>query len=387
VHILPACCFLISLASLQISASGALGLEFSQEIDTQAIGVQLENTDEQYLPYPPENVTYAYQKSAPQHLMDQWFTLIPNTLPRILQDRAVNYQVQINEHLHPMRIVARVQLKDTCSALFQPLHNILARKYVYQEGTSPREGFVRKSHFNAEGLQVELLCTNDENFILLEYSDITALSAWSEFQSNEIISWEIEQQHLRNRDLSNSVSIGERYRLRGGFSLPFDSPVKKIGSFEVDQALELNGDRMSTDMLADRYVVFLSPEAKPYKISGFFHFDSQIDAVKKMKQLFAAFTEVYGTALKDRPRHKIFNVSSDFIVQKLLRPATVELTFIHQDGVRKQRQREREAIARAEIVETERLKMAQINAEMEAQAAKDREDEERRRWEEATIGL
>lgn len=384
--------WILSLQPLEsLWAQGALGIQFGAAIDIHLISEPLEVVTAQYAPQPPPGISYTLRPHAPAHLRDQWFTLIPKVVPRILQERTVGYQVQINEQLQAIRLVARVQLEQNCNELTPALTGILDKKYSTVEAIARRPNYAHHGQFESGAMRIDLHCSDSNRFLLLEYSDPVAVMNWFNYQASEINTWTAEQKRKKNLRIAQSISMGNPKKLLGGYTILFDNPILGLKSFEADQATKLPSSLVETqvkvEIAADEYRVLLSPDSKPYKITGIYRFESQIEAIEKMREIFEALSEKYGKALKNRPRHKIFNVSSDYIVERFIPPASFELTFIQREGIRLQRKRKQAATELKQNQEAARLLSAQKKAEMEARIAKDRKDEEQRRWNESTMGL
>ena len=384
---------LILTISASVHADSAFGIHFSKEVPTDVIGQELVWQQEKFYSRSTNVVLTSASEplpsadTKPSHLWDQWFELLPQIVPQIFQERRASYQIQLDQNLQPVRVFAHIESPKACSVLMPAAQHILLRKYPDADSLQAPDASELRTSFTHNALLIELECFPTSEHVLLKYTHSAALDDWKTYQKAELERWNQEQRSYQNLKLAELLSPGKRYQLSGGLGLNFDRPMKTLTSFQPDIAFSVDRSLFLDELNLDEYHLVLSPEGKPYKIIGLYHMDNQIDAIEKMKNVFDAFAEKYGTAIKDRPRHKIFKVSSDFIVQKLITPASVELSFIQQNGIRLQRERKRNALALEQEREQQQLLLAEEKAHRKAQIAKDRAEEEQRRWEESTLGL
>jgi hypothetical protein len=382
--VLAAACLLTAQATIAAAVDGAFGLEFDQPAPQQRLsGAALA------LP-PPPPFEWQVPADAPPDVHGRRFVFVPSALPRILNDIEGDFSVQLGVDDHPIRISAR--LVSAC-ARAADIEALLARKYPrlsLEPGADSTA--LALAGFGDRRRQLTIYCERDADTLVLDYLDVDAYRVWEARARDRYAVWQderlqaaaaaevarqeaeaqraqardaaterarAEQQaaqaqrtaraagaaSLARRELLDHLISGSSRRIESVFGIPLREPVAGIPAFVPDVALPVTRSGVVAPFDHGEFALELDPEAMPISIRGVFESN---DADAMAETLALALRERHGPPMKDQPRHRIFDVSGDYIVLKRTAPNVLEVVVIRQAGLQAQRRRVRAAAAAAE---------------------------------------
>ena len=322
--------------------SGAFGLAFGVPLSEADLAGQLAD-----IPYmaPPANIRYQVDVDLPVHLRPRWHVFIADELPALLRPHDLMAWVQVDAQLAPIRIVLEI---DNCNDVVDPLVAILAKKYD-QLGGGARDGFLPSHRFGDAARQVDVHCHLDGTRTVLDYVDVVGFDRWHTELTERIASYEKDVKWWdkeRNLALGEAVTLGPRGHLLGAFGVAFDAPLT-VAELVVDEEVEITVRSIPTLFRGARFKAVLDPQRRPIQIKSVIEY-ATVDEARSMQDLmFDALHAKYGVPMKERPRHRVFNVHGDLISLRWVQNR-FELTVANREGLRGQRERKETQVAKVQ---------------------------------------
>ncbi len=361
--------------------SGAFGVSFGIPVPVAQLGAIASSVS------PPAPFEWTVPEDAPTPLHPRWFSFTPTAVPRVLDGISGNFQVQLDADALPLRVVA--QLVDACETKSEALAAILEQKYPRIAQTADE---ATGRWFGSEAARVGMYCSADRSHLVLDYVDVAryrkhealtrdAYAVWqvSEAEAREaeaLLLQEAEQQRQRaeaeeaerrrladaaeaeqrrleqeeaarvaRRKLIEQIIVGSARRIDSVFGIRFRERFSEVASFTPDVAMPVTRAGMPPPFNEAHFVIELDPDGVPIRIRATARVAKAIEVAD---QLGTALREKHGAPMKDLPRHRIFDVSGDYLVVKQLGDDELELVAINQTALQIQRRRLREAAARIE---------------------------------------
>jgi len=319
----------------------------------------------------PDTVDDGVPADAPDALKTHWVRVEPVAVPRILDAQPFGVRAQLTSAGAPLRLVAAIDAP--CEPLAPALGQILAAKYP--EAKPPKSNGHASAPmprtFGDPRARVVLACDASSGRISLDYVDLAGIGTWQQHVKDGVQQWreaqrqaaeaekrradEAERQaalakaaadRVRRRQLVETLIAGSDVRIEGAFGISLREPFAEVPGFVPDVPLPAEPMHAQAPFEAIDVQVVLDPDANPISIVGSVAFATPQDALAALDDVVQGLRDKYGNPLKDRPQHRIFDVSGDYVVVKHTELRTIEISVVQQSRLQAKRQRERDAQAR-----------------------------------------
>ena len=318
---------------------GGLGLRFLEAVGPSRLGAEVDRVPGSQL---PDNRAESSIPSIPPGARQPWRYFADPQLPRPFRHRESKSFVMLDDADKPVRILSHIQQKG-CGEDFEWLKTTLRKKYEVKKELKIAELAGNGKHLRLvfSDRQIDVSCGER---LTLDYGDYKALSRWSKLQEQRTTAYERERQALDKRRMvletgralrfADTFTLGDRYRLMGGFGVAFKQPFAKNSTqvFPVDTPFIAMLPALEEPFDAGEIILEISPDKEPITIRGRFR-----DVA--FESLAAALKAKYGAPMKASNRHVIHKVSGNHAILKRLDSRTVEVAFIDTKAQSEQRQR------------------------------------------------
>lgn len=328
--------FAQEIATLPIE--GGLGVRFGEPLPIQQRGAELTQAPqakaENRLGLRPVELVYGQQQP--------WRVLLEPQLPRPFRKYNSATFVMLDQDDKAMRVVAEIETKG-CGAEIGWLYDIITRKYAVERPAAKPEPSqtTARMRFIFVNKQIDVSCGDR---LVIDYADYGAIKAWTKRQQ-KIATLDKRQraaaekkafllERRRAERFADEFTVGDRYRLEGGFGITFGEPFapKSKQRFPVDQAFIVVLPNLTPTFASGELRLELGPARQPIVIRGQFE-DLEFERIA------AALRAKYGTPMKSTERHVIHKVSGNHAIVKRLGVNLIEIAFIDTDAKAEQRQR------------------------------------------------
>ncbi len=358
---LPAAALLaavVGAAAAKEPITGAFGLEFAEPVPEAVLGASLGAPRH---PVPPGNLDQTVPEPVPD-AAPSWHLFTPQARPPLLDSPSVAFSVLLDQSGHPVRILAEHPEPD-CAVDLLWLTRSLARKYRAEDDPhgAERTGFRHSVRFVSGAAQIDVSCGPT---LLIEYTDGQGYRRWLEDERAKLVAHRealdalarerTRLEEARLRQLAETFTAGDRFRLDAAFGVAFGEPVNPgwiHGEAEVDTPLPARLPNLSAPFDLGEFTVTVGPDLRPVRVTG----EVPDPDGAWFQRVAAALRIKYGPPAKDGEQHKIHKVAGDYLVLRYLpEDGRLRLVFIDDEGRRAQRARE-VAAHQARLAEQQRL--------------------------------
>ena len=313
---------------------GAFGLEFGVSVPLAQLGATtLPPSD---LPHRPFDDDYGDGASG-------WHRFSASMVPDPLN--GAQFHVLTTEAGAPALMLARLAGVG-CGDVYTWLIESLTRKYALREDTAvlPRPPYLKAAGFAVEDRRVDVGCGSD---LVLVYTDTKAVARWQREQQAALDTRikelnrlaEVQQRIARAqaRELADSFTHGDKFRLDGGLGIIFGEPYLVSTPHPVDEPFPVRLRDLPAPFNGGTYQLTLDPEQVPIKLEG----ELPDPEARYFEQLTEALRAKYGSPIKDTARHRIFRINGNYFT---LRQTGTKTDFALID-TRAQKAQEARAVA------------------------------------------
>lgn len=316
---------------------GGLGVTFGQKLPPDHVGAELALP-----PVPPAaNVKLKETRLLPGQV-NPWRLLLQPNLPRPFRKFSSEAFVMLNHDNLPLRAVSRIEYEG-CGEEVAWLHNIIVKKYEVDRALPPFETGADSGRFRFlfSDKQIDVSCGEQ---LQIDYADYGAIRSWTERQRRLVAKdqrnrTEVERKafildNQRAMRFADEFTLGDRYRLSGGFGIAFDRAFAPNSSkeFPIDQTFIVVLPELPDAFKDGEIRMEISPAREPIVIRGKF---TNLD----FERVAHALRAKYGTPMKSTDRHVIHKVSGNHAILRRLPDGVVELAFIDTEAKAAQRAR------------------------------------------------
>ncbi len=317
---------------------GGLGLLFGKTVEPASLGAEISEPVFGI----PENHRQLDLPSIPPGAKQPWRRLINPQLPRPFRERASRAHVFLDTEERLIRVAVVIEYEG-CGAEFNWLKQTLAKKYAVKGDIAVASSGAAEQVFRLESKdrQIDVSCGPE---LTMDYGDYAALKQWTAAQARRTALYQREQSAIEKRRIvmerrramrfADTFTLGDRYRLMGGFGIAFNQPFAKNSTqvFPVDTPFVAVLPTLPADFEGGEIILEISPTKEPIVIRG--RFDSV-----SFREVAKSLAAKYGTPLKSSSRHVIHKVGTNHAIVKQLTADQVEVAFIDTTAQAQQRQR------------------------------------------------
>jgi len=312
----------------------------------------------------------------PSNILPAWYQVAPPRIPKLLAEREPGFFVMLNYQLEPLGILMLEKAGTGCREIQDELWAILRKKYAAEN--SAADASKASLHKITVGETDVTVSCREQGVLVLDYVDRARYLKWHQRYQKAVA----EYNHTLAVEYANRYAMGSRRRLEGILDVPFRTPLERKKPIP-DVASSVDSDQKHPSFEGSSksgVTVKVDPEGLPYEIRAFATFPTKALADNFLEKLSHGFREKYGTPMKDTRRHKIFNISSDYLILKRLSDRKIELAALYRMGQQK-------ALRRKRLTDEAAARHAEEMERLAREEARVREEERQRQWEKDTEGL
>lgn len=319
----------------------------------------------------PDDVDADIPDDAPEALHTRWVAVQPTAVPRLLDTTTFDLRALVTSTDAPLRLVAAIDAP--CDPLVPALGQILAAKYTEAKPAKSSRAATSSTQrtFGDARARVVLRCDANASRVTLDYVDVAGIASFQQRAKDGLQKWreaqrvaeeaatqrakEAERQaalakaaedRVRRRRLVDALIAGTDVHVDGAFGISLREPFAGVPGFVPDVPVPTEAVHADPPFDAIGVQVVLDPDSNPISIVGTATFETPQLALAALDDVVQGLRDKYGNPMKDRPQHRIFDVSGDYVVVKHTEIRTIEISVVQQARLQAKRQRERDAQAR-----------------------------------------
>ncbi len=339
---ITACLFLIvapvAASQGQRTIQAGLGVTLGEPLAVERLGAEL-------FALPGVDHVRQDQTQYAPGLHAPWRILRDPAVPRQLRGHPARAFVMLDTARRPMHVVLWVD--TACGEIFTWLHNTLARKYgLGGDARRPADApYAHALRIVAKQRQIDARCGDD---FVLEYRDTLMLEQWTaqvddrqralHRAQNAVDKRQLVLEQRRAIRFADSFTLGNPYRLDGGFGVEFGNPFAPNSKhdFPSDVPFIVGLPNLPPEFADGEIQLILSPDKHPIAIRGTFAVTATGLTFEKVA---GALKAKYGSAMKSSERHVIHKVAGNHAIVKRLPRQQVEIAFIDNGAKSEQTER------------------------------------------------